>query len=91
MKRGCLVEIAHRALINPDKSLAQHVLNSVNLTLIENEIILRSEIDGTNLETICNTLKNWTTPNRICSYENCARIKRIGMIKIGSFMQARQI
>jgi hypothetical protein len=91
MKRGYLVEIAHRALINPDKGLAYQVLKSVNLKLLEREIISRSEIDGIDLETICNTLENWNNQKRICSYENCARIKRIGMIKIGSFIQTPKV
>jgi hypothetical protein len=91
MKRGNLVEIAHRALSNPNKSLSATLLESVNLTLLEKEIISRSEINGTDLETICNSLKNWNRPGRICSYENCARLKRTGMIKIGDFLQAQNV
>jgi hypothetical protein len=91
MKRGRLTENAHRALINPDKGRAQSLIESVNLTLLEREIISRSEIDGVDLETICNTLKNWNNSRKICSYIYCAKIKHNGMVKIGTYIQAKKV
>lgn len=86
MRRSFLVEIAHNGLTDPDREFVSYLLSKVNLTLLEHEIIIRSEIDGVDLETICNSLKNWNNPKTICSYDNCAKIKRAGMLKIGSFI-----
>ncbi|GHV84298.1 hypothetical protein AGMMS50212_16380 [Spirochaetia bacterium] len=85
MRRSYLIEIAHNALKNPDKSAVDNILNSVNLTLLEREIIIRSEIDKINIETICNTFQNWNKKS-VCSYSHCKNIKQTGMIKIGQYI-----
>jgi hypothetical protein len=86
MKRSYLVEHAHKALRSHDRQGVVRLLESVNLTLLEREIIKRSELDGTDLETICNTLKYWRGKN-ICSYVYCQKVKHTGMKKIGLYLQ----
>ena len=86
MRRSPAVQVARTALRDPDKGYVQYILNSVNLTLLEREIVTRSEIDGTGLETICNTLENWDNSKTICSYVNCVKIKRNGMLNISDFI-----
>ena len=49
MERTRLVDIAHKALKTPDKLYALKLLESVNLTLAEREIIERSELDRTDI------------------------------------------
>ena len=95
MKRSPLVDRAHKALQNPDKQATETLLASVNLTLLELEIITCSELDGIDLETICNTLAYWNgnlkRNGKICSYVNAAKIKRNGMLKIGDYLAAENI
>jgi len=79
--------MARRVLRSPDRKVAEFVLASVNLTLLEKEIITRSEIDGTPLEAICNSMRHWNNPKTVCSYANCVKIKRKGMIKIAKFLE----
>ena len=86
MKPSPPVEMARRVLRSPDRKVAEFVLASVNLTLLEKEIITRSEIDGTPLEAISVSLENWNNPRRDCSYSNCARLKRKGMLKIAEYL-----
>jgi len=85
MKRTPLVELAHIALNDKDKCFANYLIEQVNLTLLEKEIIRKSEIDGIELETICMNLENWHKKND-CSYSNCYAIKRKGMLKIGEYL-----
>ena len=87
MKPSPPVEAAQRVLINPARKVAEFVLAPVNLTLLEREIITRSEIDGTPLEAICNSMRHWNNPRTVCSYANCVKIKRRGMIKIAKFLE----
>ena len=87
MKRSPAVEQVHRVLKDPDRGFIDYILSTVNLTLLEKEIITRSEIDNTDLETICNTLQNWNNPKRACSYVHAVKTKRQGMIKIYNFLQ----
>ena len=87
LKRSPLVEKAHRVLTHCEKGVADYILNSVNLTLLEKEIITKSEIDGVDLETICMGLENWKKKND-CSYANCYFIKRTGMLKIGEYLNS---
>jgi hypothetical protein len=95
MRRSALVETAHNALQSPDRQAVDTLLASVNLSLLEREIIIRSEIDKTTMEAICNTLENWNESlkrkHKICSYENCTRIKRTGMLKIGTYLQIQKV
>jgi hypothetical protein len=85
MKRSPLVEKAHKALKSVNRQSVQRLLESVNLTLLEREIITRSELDGTDLETICNTLNHWH--KQTCSYIYCLQIKQKGMKKIGTYIE----
>jgi len=82
------VEMARKVLRSPDRKIADYLLASVNLTLLEKEIIVRSEIDGTRLEVISVSLKNWNNPKRDCSYANCVKIKKKGMLKIAKFLKS---
>jgi hypothetical protein len=90
MKRLPVVEIAHRALHDSEKGFIKYLLNQVNLTLLEKELITRSEINGEKIETICLSLKNWGRKND-CSYSNGAKIKRTGMIEIGEYLQNKSL
>ena len=82
--------LAHRALTDPDKAFSMRLLCSVNLSDLENEIITKSEINGINLETICNGLQHWYKKN-MCSYSHCAKIKRGGMLKIGEYVSVQRV
>lgn len=86
MKCSILYQLAKDALKDPDKRVTDIVLNSVNLTFREKEVIIRSEIAGQDLETICNSFLNWNKKS-ICSYSHIVRIKKIGMEKIGQFIK----
>lgn len=85
MKRSPLFQIAHDALQTYDKAKVDYLLNSVNLSLKEREVIIRSEIAKTDLETICNSFLHWNKKT-ICSYPHIVRIKKSGMEKIGQFL-----
>lgn len=90
MKRSPQVELAHKALQDCDKGFADYIFLNVNLTLLEKEIVKKSEIDGLDLETICMSLENWKNGNGKkpdCGYSNCHRIKRTGMLKIGEYLK----
>ena len=87
MRRSPAVQIARTALRDPDKGYVQYILSSVNLTLLEREIVEKSEIHGIDIESICMGLDNWKKKND-CSYYNCARIKRSGMLKIAEFINS---
>ena len=87
MKRSPLVQIALDALSVPEKSKVDYILNSVNLTLKEREVIIKSVLGGIDLETICNNFIHWNKSKRICSYSNIVKIKRSGMEKIGHFIK----
>jgi hypothetical protein len=86
MRRSFLVDTAHKALRDPDKNFVGYIMRNVNLTKLEREIITKSEIDGMDLENVCNTLENWRNKKTICSYYHCSKIKRIGMEKIGELI-----
>jgi len=85
MKRSPLLETAHNALKNPNRDYTLNLLNAVNLSLREREVIIRSEIGKTDLETICNSFVHWGKKS-ICSYSHIVRIKREGMKKIGRYI-----
>jgi hypothetical protein len=70
MKRYPLVEKAHKVMKHCEKGVQDYIFNSVNLTLLEKEIIIKSEIDGLDIETICMNLTNWKKKNDI-SYYHC--------------------
>ena len=86
MKRSPLMQLAHDALQIYDKAKVDSLLNSVNLSLKEREVIIRSEIAKTDLETICNSFLHWNKKT-ICSYPHIVRIKKSGMEKIGLFLK----
>jgi len=90
MKRSRLVEKAHKVLSHCEKGLSDYIFNSVNLTLLEKEIIQKTEIDGMDIETVCMNLENWKKKNDI-SYSHCVTIKRQGMNKIGKFLEIAKI
>ena len=90
MKRSPLVEKAHRVLTHCERGLSDYIFNSVNLTLLEREIIQKTEIDGIDIETVCMNLESWNKKNYL-SYSHCATIKRQGMIKIGNFIEIAKI
>jgi len=92
MKRSELVEIAHLTLQNPDQAEVKKLLDAVNLSRREREVIVKSEIGNISLETICNDFDNWkgvdTKGNKtICSYPHIVRIKTTGMKKIGQYLK----
>jgi hypothetical protein len=80
------VQTAHNALRDSEKGFAEYLLNQVNLTLLEKEIITRSEINGERLEAICCSLVNKNKKHDL-SYSNGSRIKQVGMIKIGEYLK----
>ena len=86
MKRLPLVQLAHKSLNDYEKSYVEFIINSVNLTPLEKEILIKSEIEKIDLESVCNSLENWNKKS-VCSYSNCAKIKRCAMIKIGIFIE----
>jgi hypothetical protein len=88
VKRSKLVGTAHNALQSPDRMQALSIINVVNLTLLEREIIIRSELDGENLFDVSMSLKNWVK-NPPCSLPNCNKLKRLGMVKIGTFLSKK--
>ena len=87
MRRSPLVDIAHKALQDNEKGFAIHLLDAVNLTLLEKEIIKMTELDGMKTETACMELKYWHNKKRDCSESNANKIKRQGMIKIGEYLK----
>ena len=87
MKRSPLIETAHRALQDNEKGFAEHLLEAVNLTLLEKEIIKKTELDGMKTETACMNLEHWHNKKRDCSESNANKIKRQGMIKIGEYLK----
>ena len=87
MRRGYLVQLAHDALRNPDRRESLSLLEKVNLSQKEREVIVRSELDKTGMETLCNTFGSWNRKT-ICSYSHAIRIKRDGMTKIGLYLEA---
>lgn len=90
MKRSNQVEKAHKVLTHCEKGVSDYIFNNVNLTLLEKEIIKKTEIDGMDIESVCMNLDNWNKKNDI-SYSYCARIKRSGMVKIGNFLEMTNI
>ena len=90
LKRSPLFQIALDALSVPEKSKVDYILNSVNLTLKEREVIIKSVLGGIDLETICNNFVHWDNSESICSYSNIVKIKRSGMIKIGQFINGNK-
>ena len=88
MKRSPLVEIAHKALQDRDKYFAEQLLNTVNLTLLEKEIIKLTEIEGLKVEPACMKLEFWHNDKRACSYSNANYIKRKGMVKIAEYLHS---
>jgi len=90
MRRGYLVQLAHDALQNPDRQKSIELLEKVNLSLKEREVIARSELDKTDMETLCNTFESWNRKT-ICSNSHAIRIKRDGMAKIGMYLEAAKI
>ena len=85
MKRSPLLEIAHQALQNPCRYTINFLLDSVNLTPREREVIVKSEIGKEDLETICNNFISWNRKT-ICSYSHMVKIKKDGMLKIGNYL-----
>jgi len=85
MKRTPNVALAHKALKDHDRGFAEYLLTNVNLTLLEKEIIRKTEIDGLDIESTCMKLESWNKKNDI-SYQYCARIKNSGMNKIGIYL-----
>jgi hypothetical protein len=90
MKRSPLIEKAHRLMKHCEKGVQDYIFNSVNLTLLEKEIIIKSEIDGMGMEAVCISLTNWKKKNYI-SYSHCAKLKKSGMEKIGEFLEIAKI
>ena len=94
MKRSPLVEKAHKVLTHCEKGLSDYIFNSVNLTLLEKEIIQKTEIDGMDIETVCMNLENWKKKGKKqndISYYYCVKIKGSGMKKIGEFLEMANI
>ena len=85
MKRSPNVALAHKALKDHDKGFTEYLLSSVNLTLLEKEIIRKTVIDGIDIESACMNLESWNKKNDI-SYDYCKKLKSIGMNKIGLFL-----
>jgi len=90
MKRSLLLEIAHKALQSPCKASVQQLLDDVNLSLREKEVIIRSELGKQDLETICNSFVHWGKKS-ICSYPHIVRIKKAGMEKIGRYINDKEV
>jgi len=87
MKRKPILQSAHEAMQNPNKKAVYKILDSVNLTLQEREVIIKNCLEGLTLEEICNNFDNWGAEKKsICSYPQVVRIKRYGMRKIGAFL-----
>ena len=91
MKRSPLVEIAHKALKDNEKGFAEYLLETVNLTLLEKEIIRKTVLDGLKTETSCMELKHWHNRFRDCSESNANKIKRQGMLKIGEYLKTQKV
>lgn len=90
MKKSPLLELASKALRNPDQSEVHKLLEAVNLSKKEREVIIRSEIHKTDLETICNSFESWNKKS-ICSYAQIVRIKKEALIRIGEYIQKQTI
>ncbi|GHU22163.1 hypothetical protein FACS1894164_03970 [Spirochaetia bacterium] len=73
------------ALRHPDKSAVLTLLTEVNLTLLEKEIIIRSELDGESVQWIACTLVQWKR-HRMPSFSYCEKVKRRAMRKIGLYL-----
>ena len=86
MRRSPLIDTAHKALQDREKSFAEKLLDTVNLTLLEKEIIKKTEIDGMKTEMACMKLEHWHNNRRACSESNANFIKRKGMIKIAEYL-----
>ena len=89
MKKSPYVALAHKALKNHNRTFIENIFNNVNLTLLEKEIIIKTLIDGLDIESVCMNLENWNKKNDI-SYDYCAKIKSSGMNKIGLFLANNQ-
>jgi len=87
MKRNSLVELAKKALSNPNQQEVDSLLKAVNLSRLQKEVVIRSEINKTDLETICNFDKEGNPKKKIYSYSHIVRIKKEGMEKIGQYLK----
>lgn len=87
--KSLLVKLASEALRNPDQSEVRKLLEAVNLSKQEREVVVRSEIHKTDLETICNSFEHWNKKT-ICSYPQIAKIKRTAMIRIGEYIKSTE-
>lgn len=78
MKRSPVINIAHIALQDVRKNVVMDLIDSVNLTPQEKEIITKSELEGIRIAELQDQFN--------LSVDSIMRIKTKGMQKIGAFI-----
>lgn len=78
MKRSPVINIAHIALQDVRKNVVMDLIDSVNLTPQEKEIITKSELEGMRIAELQDQFN--------LSVDSIMRIKTKGMQKIGAFI-----
>lgn len=78
MKRSPVINIAHIALQDVRKNVVMDLIDSVNLTPQEKEIIIKSELEGIRIAELQDQFN--------LSVDSIMRIKTKGMQKIGAFI-----
>jgi hypothetical protein len=78
MKRKPLVALAHAALRDVNKKRVLKLLDSVNLTTNEKEIVLRTEINGERLKTMEDVFG--------LTADGVMKLKRNAMLRIGNYL-----
>lgn len=78
MKRSPVINLAHTALQDVRKNVVMDLIDSVNLTPQEKEIIIKSELEGMRIAELQDQFN--------LSVDSIMRIKTKGMQKIGAFI-----
>jgi hypothetical protein len=82
-----LVKIARKALHDPQRRNAEHLIYAANLTLEEKEIVMRNELDGLSLYVICGAIPSDDyQPKYWHSFSQANVIKHRAMEKIGRYL-----
>lgn len=78
LKRSSRVQMAHDALVWPDKELVMRILDSVNITPFQRQLIIDTELSGMSLKELAVT--------HGMSYSSIVKHKRKAMQTIGQYI-----
>jgi hypothetical protein len=65
---------------------AEHLLYAANLTLLEQEILIKHDLDGIDIESVCCSLQYWHY-DRFISYSHCLRLRKKALQKLATFFE----